>query len=122
MGMIVHGKCPRCGYYADVPVGGGLLDCEQETALSAARGDPGLKAALKDNGQFRIERFPTICISCHQMRAGVQVTYWTPDGETHVVPAACPDCGGHVKKSSGDIIPCPKCGHPLDLTSVGHWD
>ena len=121
MGTIIHGKCPRCGYHAEIPTGGGLRDCQPETALSAAREDPGLKAALKENSPFQIERFPTICIACHRMLAAVQVTYWTLDGAEHVVHAACPDCGGTVRRSSGDI-PCPKCGRSLALSPVGHWD
>lgn len=121
MGIIIQGKCPRCGYHAEIPVGGGLLDCQPETALSAARDDPGLKAAINNNGQFRIERFPTICIACHRMIAAMQVTYWTLDEAEHVVAAVCPHCGGPVKQGSGEI-PCPKCGYPLDLASVGHWD
>lgn len=121
MGTIVRGTCARCGYHTEIPVGGGLRDCLPETALSAAREDPGLKAALKDNGQFQIERFPAPCIPCRQVIAAAQVTYWTGDGAEHVVPAACPYCGGPVRRSSGDI-PCAVCGYTLDWASVGHWD
>lgn len=121
MGTIIQGKCARCGYHAEILVGGGLLDCRPETALAAARDDSGLKAALRANGQFRIERFPAVCLACRRVLAAAQVTYWTADGAEHVVRAACPDCGGPVQRSGG-AIPCPVCGHPLDRASVGHWD
>lgn len=121
MGTIVKGTCSRCGYHAEIPAGGGLRDCQPETALSAAREDPGLKAALEENGRFQIERFPTVCIACRRVVTAAQVTYWTGDGAEHVVSAACPYCGGPVQRSSGDV-PCPVCGRSLDWTFVGHWD
>lgn len=121
MGTIIQGKCPRCGYHTEILTGGGLLDCRPETALAAAREDPGLKAALKAGGQFQIERFPVLCAVCRKILAAAQVTYWTPDGGKHVVRAACPDCGGPVMQVRGDI-PCPVCGQPLDRAAAGHWD
>lgn len=121
MGTIVRGKCPECGYRAEILTGGGLRDCEPKTALSAARGDPGLEAALINHGQFRIERFSAVCGACRRILAAAQVTYWTPDGAEHTVPAACPGCGGSVKRYDGEM-PCPVCGHSLDLMPVGHWD
>lgn len=121
MGTIIQGKCPRCGYHTEIPIGGGLRDCQPETALSAAREDPGLIAALKENGQFRIERFPAVCAACRRVVAAAQVTCWRGDGAEHVVPAACPYCGGPLRRSGGDV-PCPICGHSLEWVSVGHWD
>lgn len=121
MGTIIQGKCPKCGYHAEIPVGGGLRDCRPETALAAARNDAGLHAALKENGRFRIERFPAVCAVCRRMFAAAQVTYWTADGAEHAVQPACPGCGGPVRRPA-EAIPCPVCGHPLDQTSVGHWD
>ena len=121
MGIMIQGKCPKCGYHAEIPVGGGLRDCRPETALSAAREDSGLKAAIKANGRFRIERFPAVCNDCRRLFAAARVTYWTPDGEEHEVRAACPDCGRPVQRSGGDL-PCPICGHSLDQVPMGYWD
>lgn len=120
MGTILQGTCSKCGYQASALVGGGLRDCDPETALSAASGDQGLAAAFRVRGQFRIERFPAICTRCHELISAAQVTYWTPGGAEHVVKAVCPTCGGPVGR--GDTLPCPVCGSPLELSPAGHWD
>lgn len=120
MGLILQGTCARCGYREEILTGGGLRDCDPETALSAAPGDPGLAAALQARGRFRIERFPAVCVRCRRLTAPARVTYWTPDGGAHETPAICPACGGPVKR--GDSLPCPVCGGPLELRETGHWD
>lgn len=120
MGTILRGTCPRCGYQEDVLTGGGLRDCNPEAALSAASGDQGLATALSAHGQFRIQRFPTICIRCHKLITASQVTYWMPDGEEHTTQAACPLCGSSVIQ--GRELPCPVCGRTMKLSTVGHWD
>lgn len=120
MGTILQGTCSKCGYQASALVGGGLRDCDPETALSAASGDQGLAAAFRARGQFRIERFPAICTRCHELISAAQVTYWMPGGAEHVVKAVCPTCGGPVGR--GDTLPCPVCGSPLELSPAGHWD
>lgn len=120
MGTILQGTCSKCGYQASALAGGGLRDCDPETALSAASGDQGLAAAFRARGQFRIERFPAICTRCHELISAAQVTYWTPGGAEHVVKAVCPTCGGLVGR--GDTLPCPVCGSPLELSPAGHWD
>lgn len=120
MGTILRGTCAKCGYQTNVLTGGGLRDCDPETALSAASGDQGLAAALSAHGQFRIERFPAVCTRCRELISAAQVTYRTPDGGEHVVRAACPACGGPV--GLGEVLPCPVCAGPLELSPVGHWD
>lgn len=120
MGAILRGICAACGYQANVLVGGGLRDCEPETALEAASGDRGLTAALSAGGQFQIQRFPATCTHCHELTTATQVTYWTPDGEKHVTGAICPGCDGPVRRE--DSPPCPICGGTLELRSVGQWD
>lgn len=120
MGTILRGTCAKCGYQTNVLTGGGLRDCDSETALSVASGDQGLVAALSAHGQFRIERFPAVCTHCHELISAAQVTYWTPDGGEHVIQAVCPTCGGPVGR--GETLPCPVCAGPLELSPVGHWD
>lgn len=38
VGIILDGTCQNSGYTANLKLGGGLRDCEAETALAAARG------------------------------------------------------------------------------------
>lgn len=121
MGTILQGKCERCGYQDRIFAGGGLRDCDPETALSVAPEDAGLAAALKAHGGFRILRAPALCPHCRKLVALAQVTYWLPGGEEQVARAVCPVCGGPVAQG-GDDLPCPVCGGPLELRPVGHWD
>lgn len=121
MGTVLQGRCEKCGYQANILVGGGLRDCEPQTALAAAPGNRGLAAALRAGGQFRIERFPAVCTRCHKLLAPAQVTYWLQDGVERTAPALCPDCGEPLKRREGPL-PCPMCGAPLGMLTAGHWD
>lgn len=121
MGTVMQGRCVKCGYQTKILVGGGLRDCDAQTALSAAPEDRGLAAALKAGGRFRIERLPAVCTHCHKLLAPARVTYWTRSGLEYTVPARCPTCGQALEPAEGPP-PCPMCEEPLEMLAVGHWD
>lgn len=111
MGTILRGTCTKCGYQARVLTGGGLRDCDPETALSAARDDRGLAAALSAHGQFRIERAPAVCPRCRKLTAPAQVTYRAPDGIILQIGA-----------EYGEILTVPRFYLSLDALKMGDLD
>lgn len=125
MGTILQGTCPKCGYHAELFIGGGRSDCDPQTALKAANNDRGLAAALKAGAKFRIDRKVAICGRCHKFATGVTVTYQQKGRQIRQATAGCPVCGGTLlgwpsKDTEG--IPCPVCGQPVSLEPAGVWD
>lgn len=127
VGMILGGTCQNCGYTANLKLGGGLRDCETETALEAARSTPQLEeltAALHKGCQFQINRFPAACGKCKTLRTAARVVWFPPDGEARMTAASCPDCGGRMDwyGQGARIVRCPSCGQRIHLAPIGHWD
>lgn len=125
MGTIVQGLCPQCGYQARVFSGGGLRDCEPETALNAVNGSLKLTAALKNGASFSIERRAAACPNCRELVAAARVIYRQRENNTqNIIAGPCPNCGGKPDwpGSDTDCAPCPRCGSKIPLVPVGHWD
>lgn len=124
MGSILRGVCSKCGYQAELFTGGGLLDCNAETALAAAPGDDALARALKAGARFQIDRDPALCKRCQRIFTVPYVTYWPPGGESRHTAAACPVCAGLLTRyrASTGTVPCPVCGQDITLSQTGHWD
>lgn len=124
MGEILRVTCPKCGYGAELFVGGGLADCNQETALAIGGNDKGLAEALQKNARFEIGRNVARCSSCRKFIVDASVKYWRADGFRRRIGGVCPDCGG--KLSSVDLeakrLPCPSCGGSVTVERTGRWD
>lgn len=125
MGSILEGTCHKCGYHAELYVGGGLQDCSPEAALRAAHNNPALAAALKENAWFQIDRNAAVCNKCRQLVTATDVTYQLKGKQKRLVTGTCPSCHGPLltwpsKDTAG--IPCPVCGQPVSLVPVGRWD
>ncbi|MCI8647164.1 MAG: hypothetical protein HFE76_10375 [Firmicutes bacterium] len=124
MGTIVKSACAKCGYEEELQVGGGMRDCEAETALAIANNDPELAGALSQKAMFRIDRGICVCRSCQKLVAAAIVTYRSGNGKTRTITGKCPDCKGELTwpDTAAEDIPCPVCGAGMTFQTVGHWD
>lgn len=124
MGKIIRGRCFNCGYQAELFVGGGLRDCEMETALSVIPGNLSFEQVIRSGARFEIERDIAVCHRCRKLLTIPYVTYWYPENEVHHVTSACPECGGLPTRLGTTIksVPCPVCGQDMKLLDDGHWD
>lgn len=125
MGTILQAACSKCGYQAKLFVGGGLADCEPETAIAAAPHDRKLAAALKEGALFEIARGASLCKNCKKLTVAVDVTYQMADDEPEIhTGGVCPDCGGPLTPFAPDekSVLCPKCRGTITLSPTGRWD
>ncbi len=124
MGTILSCRCKGCGYEERLFVGGGLRDCNPDTALRAVPNDRALERALREGARFQIDRDITVCQKCRRLFVVPYVTYWPAEDESRHTAAACPACNQLLTRYSHQItsIPCPSCGRTMDLLPCGHWD
>lgn len=124
MGSILKALCSKCGYQTELFIGGGLADCERETAIAAVHNDKEA-AAVKESEWFQIKRSAAFCVRCKKLVVATDVTYQqTENGQEMHVWGGCPDCSGLITLIPQDAreVPCPKCGESLTLDLVGRWD
>ena len=122
MGEILLGICLNCGAQTELRVGGGMRDCEVETALQAGHGDRKLAAALQDGARFRIERVTAVCGRCRKLVAGTRVAYLREGFPEELVQGGCPVCSGPLEWPEEKMVSCPVCGGQIEMTVAGHWD
>lgn len=124
MGTILSCHCHECGYQEKLYVGGGLLDCNPDTALRAAPDEPSLTKALQVGARFQIDREVAVCRKCRRLFAAPYVTYWPPDDKARYTAAACPVCRHLLTRLNRQTtsVPCPSCGKVMKLFPCGHWD
>ena len=124
MGRIQRVACSKCGYQTELYTGGGLRDCNPETALAAAPNDQSLAKALHRGARFQIERSIAVCARCRKLFAVPYVTWWPEEGESRHTAVACPDCNNLLTRlsSEAESVACPVCGQTLPLIQSGHWD
>lgn len=124
MGRILQANCSKCGYRTKLFVGGGLRDCEVETALAAAPDNQAFAQALREGARFQISRDVSVCRRCRQLLSVPYVTYWPADGASRQIASACPVCGGLPTRLNGNTknTLCPSCGQQMTLFPCGHWD
>ncbi len=125
MGSILRAECTHCGYHTQLFTGGGLADCEWETAKAAVAHDKKASEGLKGASWFQIKRSAAVCNSCKKLTVAVDVTYQqTEIGKELYSWGVCPDCGGRLIPVSPDkgTVPCPKCGEHILWSQTGRWD
>lgn len=130
MGRIVTAKCTNCDYHKDLLIGGGLSDCDPETAMNVlperAR-QQFVRAFEQGAARFGIDRRLAVCDFCGEIFA-LPVVDYTWNGNQSVLYGVCPSCGrdgGMSRKiPEAELIQraCPKCGAGVELQHGGNWD
>lgn len=121
MGQIIKAKCLQCGFEKDIFAGGGRMDCNMDTILSALPKDEQniLSEAVKQGAiRLAIDRKPCSCASCGEIYT-VPIVSYTLNNTDHELRGECPICG--EKKSAPPDI-CSECGAELSLANAGLWD
>lgn len=125
MGNVVKARCGQCGYGHEMYLGGGLRDCHMETILRAL--PPAGRALLEREKNkitsLSIDRRAALCPDCQEWFA-LPVVKCVLKTETILLYGVCPKCrkpGTNCLADVSDEV-CPKCGAPLTLSEIGHWD
>ena len=126
MGQIIQIHCEQCGFEQNIFVGGGLLDCEWKTIVSALSEDGQrmlVAAANYGANQFSITRKLCVCNSCGTIYALPIVSYHLK-GLHQELYGVCPQCGAadNGEWNENEVLSCPDCGSEITQYQVGHWD